>query len=286
MAQAVYTFVDQETKQVADVIEFELLDNQGVRAWQYAVMLNDSLRICTRSSVLSKFRPPNISDQYQQLKHIIDKLSASAFAWVHGVPELFDQVDQNLMNRLHRHFTNSCYEIWDHRSLNFENHELNSILTDLNKSIHELEYYIPTNTKLKFCDVTNEIFLTTPGNRLGYDLFPFRQYHSYEPADLVLDAYVLGKTLIESFYCEDDPTSWDTNGHMKTNGGSIILLDDGRSKIYNSQEFVSWLQKSNVDKHVRLADFPLGNFVAGHRNKLELLEKDLHKFSVLAHIRL
>jgi hypothetical protein len=288
MTQAVYTFVESNAGQIADVVEFDLFDNPGVRAWQYAVMLNNPNRTVSLRSpinyILSK--PITVDAEYQQLKLAIKKLSNTDFAWSESVPETFELVDQEFMNRLHRHFTNSCYKLWDHRYSRLGNADIDCILHDINHFIHRLEIYLPTKHKVAYSNTGKEITVKNNDQELGYDIFPFRHYHSYEPADLILDAYILGKTLIESFGCNDDPSSWDINGHMKTNGGSVILLDNTRSKIYNSKYFEQWLVNHAKQKHSSRADFPLGNFVKGHRSKCESLQNNLQEFSVKLHIEL
>jgi hypothetical protein len=286
MSRAVYKFFNRQDNQLVDVVEFDLIDNPGCRAWQYAVMLNDKSRDLIKSPPikLKKNLPDNIVDLYENLKQVIRTLSNTEFSYNHDIPESFDLVTQDHMNKLHRHFTNSCSTLWNPSYANTLDFTLDKVLHDLNQIVHDLEIYIPTATKLKYCHAPQEVWLINHGRELGYDIFPFRQYHSYDPADLILDGYILGKTLIESFACHDDPTSWDTAGHMKTNGGSIIVVGDTRQQIYNSLEFIEWLRNYGVEKHQRLADFPLGYFVPGHRSKLESLQKDVYKYSVQVNI--
>ena len=90
-----------------------------------------------------------------------------------------------------------------------------------------------------------------------------------EHADVILDTYILGKTLIESFLNQDNPVNWDTSGHVRTNGGCCFLMTDARNRIYKSQEFKNWLQEHNASMNNIYADFPLGNFAPGHKKKLD-----------------
>jgi hypothetical protein len=290
MSRAVYTFTNKESNQLVDVIEFELLDNVGCRAWQYAVMLNSKSRIILKkvTATLNTKIPTDINDQYAHLRFIIDQLSTTEFKTDLYVPESFDLVAQGFMNALHRHFTNSCAKLWNLQYTNFDQqNNLNAILQELNISIHKLEDFIPTKHKLKYYqNNNNEIWTINNGRELGYDIFPFRQYHSYEPTDLILNPYILGKTLLESFFCDDDPTSWDTRGHMRTNGGACMILSTERQEIYESKEFVEWLNDYNLSKEQCYADFPLGNFVPGHKDKLISLQRDLHKYSCQVDIQL
>jgi hypothetical protein len=288
MSRAVCTFVDQLSGQTVDVIEFDLIDNAGCRAWQYAVMLNNKSRRIYQARPINfqNTRPPNIADRYESMKATFKELSATEFAWNHNVPESFDQVDQEFLNLAHRHFTNSCQTLWDPRYSKTVDLELDKILHDLNSIVHELEIYVPTPTRLKYYLTGKEIRLINDSKELGYDILPFKQYHSYQPSDLILNSYILGKTLMESFAGHDNPTSWDTAGHIRTNGGAHILIDGTRQQIYNSVEFNQWLQDYNLKKHMTLADFPLGNFVPGHRSRAETLYKDLDKYSAQVDIQL
>jgi hypothetical protein len=290
MSRAVYTFTNKEDNQLVDVVEFDLLDNPGCRAWQYAVLLNNKSRTISKKNavVFTTVIPSDINDQYAHLKSIIDQLSTTEFKTDLCIPESFDLVTQDFMNALHRHFTNSCAELWDPRYTNFDQQDsLNKMLQELNIDIHKLERFVPTKYKLKYYQNNNdEIWILNDGRELGYDIFPFRQYHSYEPADLILDPYILGKNLLESFVCDDDPTSWDTHGHMRTNGGACIFLSTHRQEIYESKEFTEWLASRGLTKYQKPADFPLGNFVPGHKVKIDALKNQLFKYSCQVNIQL
>jgi hypothetical protein len=284
MSRAVYKFYDQQTSELSEVIEFDLVDNPGCKAWQFAVLLNSKSRYLKKSSPVRYTPPPaNIDEIYNNLKVIISQVNTTEFPVEFDVPLSFQQVDQDFMNRLHRHFTNSCYTLWDHRYANIGPHQeaVSLVLHELNESIHYLENHLQTPYKIQLAKnyPQEEVHVRCNGEEIGYDIFPFRCYHSYDQADLILDGYILGKTLLESFLCDDNPINWDTAGHMKTNGGAIITVDDVRQQIYNSLEFNNWLQKHNVEKHCRHADFPLGYFVSGHRSKFESLKKELWKYS-------
>jgi hypothetical protein len=288
MSRAVYTFVDLETNETADVIEFDLIENPGSRAWQYAVMLNSPERSTSLMSPIEIPRPltTDVFSKYQVLKDTVEKLAVTDFPYPEVLPENFDTVDQELMNRLHRHFTNSCLDLWDLRYPRQNVTDVDRILQKLNSLVHALENYLSTNVKIKYGKSRTEVWTICNGMGLSYDIFPLRQYHSYEPADLIMGGHILGKTLLESFKCQDTPTSWDTRGHMRTNGDANMLLENFRQEIYNSQDFTDWLTQHGTDKNRSFADFPLGYFVPGHKQKLKELIKTLKKYSVKVHILL
>lgn len=290
MSRAAYTLTNKTDNQIADVIEFDLLDNPGCRAWQYAVLLNDKSRSIHYGRPAAFHSPPpeNIQQRYQEFKKVINQLADLGFVFDQSVPDSFVLVTQDFMNQAHRHFTNCCQIIWSSTYTDFDlQARANSLLQTLNSHVHFIESYVATPNKIKYSVNQNlEIYLFNDGKELGYDMFPFRQYHSYDHADLILDPYILGKTLIESFLCDDDPSHWDTTGHVKTNGGACILLDNHRQRLYGSQEFNQWLDRHRVNKNSRFADFPLGNFVPGHKQKLQALKKGLGSYNCSVSIKL
>jgi hypothetical protein len=92
MSRAVYTFTNKENNQIADVVEFDLLDNPGCRAWQYAVLLNNKSKIIFKKNAVAftTVIPSDINDQYAHLKSIIDQLSTTEFKTDLCIPESFD----------------------------------------------------------------------------------------------------------------------------------------------------------------------------------------------------
>lgn len=290
MSRAVFAFASLIDKQIADTVEFDLIDNPGSRAWQYAVMLNDKQRHVTIGGPggYKSQRPPHMVHVYDQLKDTVHGLSGTEFEIDFTLPGSAEQVSQHLLNRLHRHFTDTCLIIWDQSYIDFEKQtQVDQLLQTLNDLIHQLEPYIPTDQKIKHGWIgKHELRVINHGQELGYDISPFRQYHSWEPADLILDPYILGKTLLESFMCDDDPVHWDTAGHVKTNGGCCIMLSDHRKNIYDSDDFASWLQQHKTTRQQVFADFPLGYFVPGHRERLKQLLPRLGQLSCRVHIEL
>lgn len=291
MNQAIYSFVDRINNEKVDSVQFELFDNPGCLAWQYAVLLNNKSRTCVRAApgAYLSSRPRNLETQYNELLAVLDQLAQDDFKYQGSVPAGFDQADQNFMNRIHRFFTESCRVLWDVSYTDFDKQfTINERLQKLNSLIHQLENYLTTDTKIKYAGIinNNEIRVINSCNEIGFDLVPFRKYHSYESADLIMDPYILGKSLLESFLCEDNAAHWDTSGHTSTNGGACIMLSDHRTHIYHSRDFDQWLSQQGLNKHSRYADFPLGNFVSGHKEKMQALTNHLHKFSCTVEIKL
>ena len=268
MIQAVFKF--SNSTQTVDTFTVDLIDNPGVKAWAYAVLLNDKQRNISIRPVTA-LKPPNssfVNDQYQKMVDCINHLEPTQFKFNKPIPTV-DQLDQSFLNHLHRHFTQCCLDIWayDFHDLELTAH-INPILQNLNNIIHQLEEFYETPQKKQWNRQGREIAIQTDSNQLSFDISPFRYCHSYEPADVIVDDHILGKTLIENFMCNDNPNNWDTSGHVRTSGGAIIMLNDCRQQVYNSPEFNQWLSDYRVDSSKVFADFPLGNFIPGDKDRL------------------
>jgi hypothetical protein len=276
MRQANFSFFNPSGNLV-DTISFDLLDTDGCRAWQYAVLLNSKNRLIRKGNgpkytpVVNKSR---VDELYQDIVNCIAKINLTEFKFDDTIPPV-TTIDQSFLNKLHRHFTSVCEIIWDSKFINFDlRNTLDPILQTLNFRIHQIEIYIPTEHKVSWSNQGNEVVLCAENDALSYDIAPFKHCHTFEHADLILDSHILGKTLIESFMCNDDPVTWDTTGHVRTSGGVSITLNNYRQDIYNSNQFKKWLDAHNTSKDNLCADFPLGNFVSGHKQKLEVLSND------------
>ena len=102
-----------------------------------------------------------------------------------------------------------------------------------------------------------------------FDLTDYRQYHSWEHADLVLDQAVHGKTTLQSFLDNDDPRHWDTTGHHLSWGGFKLASSDYKRQIYMGSLFDEWMQRYNVSHEDLWGDYPLGNIVNRDQTQLD-----------------
>lgn len=276
MPQAKFKFTHSD---ICEEITVDLLPTLGVKAWMYAVELNDKKRNID-NRYWQRIRPwdDNVGvTLFDQIKELLHELSDTEFKYTGVMPAQHQDIDRNFLNLVHRHFTHSCQRLWS-GALRFANNQeqyhLNETLLTLNNCIHNLEHLIPTNTQKKWQTQGQEILICPVGNNLGFDIFPYAFCHSRDHYDLILDPYILGKTLMQSFLDEDDPSDWDTAGHARTAGGCMFVLDDHRQLVYQSQDFVDWLAKSGLNYYNTRADFPLGNLVPGDRERLMEFNKD------------
>lgn len=272
---AIAQFVFSKQNQILDTVDVILIDSAASRAWQYAVMINNPNRqtICKRGSSWyhSVFNSAEVTYWLGEIHHCLQELKFTNFAFTEPVPQDPSQVDQALLNRLHRHFTDSQRIIWALEYVDFGTQDhIHKIGNRLNEAVHKLEAYVATDQKIKWATQGAEI-LCRAGNELSYDIAPHRHCHSFEHADLIMDGYILGKSLLESFMTNDDPTNWDTTGHARTNGGCTFLMTNLREQIYQSSEFDDWLHQHDTQRNKLHADMPLGMFASGAKAQMEQL---------------
>lgn len=263
---------------VTEVITADLLNLPGVTAWKYAVAMNGKQRSVnkfywTRLEPYNKTVAQALLDEIHQL---IDFLSNTHFAYTDILPTQADQVSREFLNKIHRHFTNSARSVWS-GEFRFnsveEQYHINDRLLELNSAIHNLEHLYINEIQQKFQQTGREILVRPKAHlqsntALGFDIKPYMSCHSRDHHDIILDPYILGKTLVQSFLDIDDPSQWDTTGHVSTDGGCMFVLSDHRQKIYQSAEYVAWLAKYNLNYYNTYADFPIGDFVAGDKQRL------------------
>jgi hypothetical protein len=274
MFQATYTF--KNSSAVVDCFIVNLIDNPGVRAWAYAVLLNNKQRRVTVQKIagISPHNPDIVDRLYRGIIECLTALDSTQFRFTQDIP-LVDQVDQQFLNRLHRYFTQCCLDIWKYEFRDYElRNRLNPIFQRLNMLIHNIECFYETPQKKQWDNRGKEINFRLEKNEISFDMLPFIYNHTTEPTDLILDAHILGKTLLESYICNDNPDHWDTSGHVRTSGGAVALLSTHRRTIYQQPEFKAWLTQHGLDQSKILADFSLGNFVNNDLKRLEQLSLD------------
>jgi hypothetical protein len=267
VAKAKFTFY-LDTQEVETLIA-TLVDTPGARAWAYAVLLNQQLR----SVIPYNTAYPVIKDAVKMLKaynnvcDCIHSIQDTEIAYQDRIPTL-EEVGQPWLNRIHRHFTISCQRLWADNYQDYKKqYRLDPILQKLNLQIHQLERYVSTvNKEVWNTPTAQELHIKS--DEISFDIKPFHNCHTFDYADIVLDAHILGKNLIESFLCDDQPIHWDTSGHVRTAGGCNFLLSDYRQRIYNSPEFADWLKRNDTSRENVFANFPIGNWLAGEKNKL------------------
>ena len=172
------------------------------------------------------------------------------------VPSQF-KYDQDLLNRLHRYYTNSAIE------LNTES-ELFQLVSKINYCVHELEEFIPNHNTTYVSDLwfhvgnypipTDCWFGLEDLEQENYKFFDYDYKYTVR-----LDRSILGKCVLQSFEENDDPNAKDCTGRKGSFGGFFIDTNNKLKELYQTKKFHSWCKT-----HGRLpGELPL-EFVIGN----------------------
>lgn len=202
------------------------------------------------------------------------------------IPNEFNY-DQKILNELHRFFVYNALFARDTLHLGkpvehvynpkfkipefIDYNQWFSIINLINDSVHLLEKTTITDNKNH---VLNKYpfnsFNITPTNRylqfdhwLRFDEKDLLVNYDYEKYSVfqylvLLDQSILGKSVLHSFYDEDNPNEFDCTGRLGSNGGISIDIDYTRKRLYSSRKFQSWCKSYKRLPHDLPLEFPLG----------------------------
>ena len=216
--------------------------------------------------------PSYRTNNWNTILSTLDDLKSLGYRVPFEVPKKFTY-DQHLLNQLHRFFTYNVlwygsdepnpYDPEFQTDLSFE--EWHDLVDKINTAVHSLEI-ITTNSNRKIIDqLPMKFFLLGLKEKSFNSVVEFDQddqklnltYFDYKQYPLVLlDGSILGKSVLQSFLTNDDPSLKDCTGRLLSHGGFIIDLNNSRSKIYQSPEFLSWCDKFNLISPP--LEFPIG----------------------------
>ena len=211
---------------------------------------------------------PNIKTMsvlYDQCCTSINQLVQHGYEYLTARPSSVQEVDRAWCNQAHRFFTRTQQTVNLSGMPKDMANKLTTWLQQLNDSVHNLEDFMPPaigyTPDFSFDEIycSDEPSYNHPGWWQITD--EFRQYHSAEPATVILGSQILGKTLLRSYLDGDDPRDWDTSGHYCNNGALLIQPSNFRSKVYNSDDFRTWLARHDLTPKQVTYDFPIGNAV-------------------------
>lgn len=246
-----------------ETLEFELLNNPGVAAWAEHCKKISSDRLVTKQPVAPT--PAMIMD-YSDLwaqQQLVQQSLANTTLPIPMPVTAREQITQHHLNVWHRWFTHHTNIIGTQNTeLATEYHWLH----ELNQIVHRLENSVREWPKqelgVRGYDLNLQPVMDEHGFGQGMvDLAPHRQYHSWEPADLILDQAVHGKTTMQSFIDNDDPKNWDTTGHHISWGGCKLVNSHYRQAIYQDELFRQWMDRNTVTHQDLWGDYPLGNII-------------------------
>jgi hypothetical protein len=298
----------------SDYIEIELFDNPTVKKWfQHFQKINNDVpnfyknqRVVQNGEELylqSHYEKHNI--HWQQIKHTIKKLQNIGYNFPFEIPESFN-FDQSTLNKLHRIFTYNM--LWSKdRSLDsnpfdssfalpihISHKDWHTLLDIINDAVHSLENYTNESDIRKFVHTQYPIdyLFFSPiaafNTWLEFNADDIKQNLTYmqHPDDnplVLLNDSILGKSIFQSFYDDDDPTCKDCTGRLGSHGGFIIDNNFNRKQLYKTLEFTQWLNRYQLNAETVPYEFPIGT-VSSSSNSLELLAENYQNFSKIIFI--
>ena len=262
-----------------EILEFELFDNPGVQKWAELCKKVPTIRT-TATQRIAREAPRSLlhnTDLWIQQQLVQQQLSVTNLPIPMPVDTPY-QITQQHLNIWHRWFTHHTHTSQKHSTSTVEYHWLH----ELNQIVHKLElcFWEWPNPQLGVCGV--EMNFTAGVDNHGHatefvDLTPYREYHSWESADLILDQAVHGKTTMQSFLDNDDPKNWDTTGHHISWGGCTLVKSHYRREIYQDDLFRQWMNQNNVTHSNLFGDFPLGNIVNRDQSVIDRIFESVDK---------
>jgi hypothetical protein len=253
-----------------ETLLFNLIDNPGVRAWANHCREIPSARTITLQLIPPRYNYSEISQELWKQQQLVQQELAKTTLPIPFPVTAVDQITQYHLNVWHRWFTDHTQDSNNSTDLTTEIYWLH----ELNQIVHELEMGVGCWLNTELQQTGQEINLQPKVDAHGFgieyvNLTPYRQYHSWEHADLILDQAVHGKTTMQSFIDNDDPKHWDTTGHHTSWGGCKIVSGTHRQEIYQSPLFCKWMNQNAVTHQDLWGDYPLGNIVNRDQAQLD-----------------
>lgn len=245
-------------------LHITLIDNPAVHSWaDHFLKAPQTVTSHIVSNIVPHtYDPTKINQLFDQCCMILAQLSDRGYVYS-DIPRSVEFVNRAWCNRLHRFFTHTQQTVNLGGCPKEVSTELTEWLQKLNDAVHTLEDFWPPAIGYTPDFSFDEIYCSSepaydhPG---WWQIDPdHRQYHSAEPATVILGSQILGKTLLRSYLDNDDPRDWDTSGHHCSNGALLIQVSDFRTKVYNSRDFHQWLARHDLTPAQVMYDFPLGH---------------------------
>ena len=233
-----------------------------------------------------------ITDLWKGIHDDIAELKKIGYVFPYDIPQDFNYC-QSTLNTLHRFFTYNT--LWHHDKgrnpfdhnftlpLDFLYNDWHKLIDPINNKVHKLEMYTEPTFYRNF---VYENFPLSDLHFIPRSMYPdswfqitpeeyqhnqdFFKYSDNEHL-MMLDASILGKSFLQSFCDDDDPTCKDCTGRHGSFGGFFITTDTNRRSIYTSKPFRKWCKKYDIDQTSIPYEFVLG-FVKEKSRPLANLE--------------
>jgi len=266
-----------------DVLTIKLFDNSAARKWFFFYSLrhhNKSVPINLYDNYNNidgykkyKIRHENqIIQEWKKIHQSLNDLKALGYISDIELPAMFDY-EQSRLNLLHRFFTTNTK--WNNKFNDRD--ELNPIdsnfytttknrqhfqncIDQINAAVHFLENFTdPENRKILdalplglIYIIQNRITNNDTWCQFSYDEqqenYKYLQRIQCNQPLVLLDNSITGKSYLQNFLENDDPTSEDCTGRIGSHGNLIIDTNDNRQKIYSSDKFQAWADHYNLEK--------------------------------------
>jgi hypothetical protein len=290
-----------------DLLTIKLFDNSAARKWFSFFSLrhtnkSNPINFSDNYNHINYYKKNKIRfknqiiEEWTKIHRSLSNLKDLGYISNIELPAMFDY-QQSQLNLLHRFFTTNS--IWDHKFNDKCIHEPNPIdsnfyttvenrqnfknfIEQINASVHFLENFTETkNRKILDALPLNSVYIMTQNRVVNLDTwcqfsldeqeenYKYLQYLECGQPLVLLDNSILGKSYLQNFLEDDDPTNEDCTGREGSHGGLIIDTNHNRQKIYSSDKFQTWAD------HYSLKNIPY-EFAIG--NVIDRDYSEMHKF--------
>ncbi len=166
--------------------------------------------------------------------------------------------DQEVLNKLHRYYTDSCAVVE-------QDSELFDLVSKINYCVHELEAPAPsTITEGYISELWIHIDDYPIPTDCWFDLRDMEQenykFFDYDYEYVVrLDRSILGKCVLQAYEENDDPNAKDCTGRAGSFGGFFIDTNKKLKNFYQSNKFDDWCKGHGKDTKEWPLEFVIGN---------------------------
>lgn len=242
-----------------DYILIDLFDNPTVNKWS-ASFKDNTYRV--EPQFFTRLPPRFFTAKKIQEQWDIIKINCKVVDPKLELPNEFNK-DQALLNKIHRLFTSNLNDM----PAGWTKEEWEGILSPINFAVHYLETYTKATPNKQYLDKNYPIiglsFLVGDYNWLQFNSDDILlNYHKLDKDNLVyLDASIFGKSVLRSYYDNDDPSEIDCTGRLGSYGGFTFDVNRNRRKLYSSDHFKNWITEHGLDPDYLPLELPIGEIV-------------------------
>jgi len=290
-------------------ILISLFEHAGIKKWfEYSKELNKKNCYVYSSK---KYQPFSFheglkkvcNDKWKLIKQALQDIKNLNYSIPFTISEEFD-FKQSTLNLLHRFFTyNADWSNFDSITenpfdknfqlpKNYSKKDWFYLIDQINKHVHFLERYTIPTVNRKFVNENYpleclyfEILEENFEKYLNFDSIEYQNNYNFLNLDyeniVTLDASILGKSILQSFMEQDDPTKKDCQGRHCSAGGFMIYTDNQLKKIYTSTQFQNWIKEYNLESSKIPYEFSIGYIQEQSTNLKDLLSQQLIKLEYI-----